>query len=179
MLIINTGIVVISWGVKIIPFYEAFVIGRILSGIVVGISWTTVPIFLKEISPPQYKGFVMGLSQQMITIGVGCWFSLGLTLPDAAPYNDKIDWSLVKDRHIVWRIFFIFPILVALIQLILFLTWFNLENPGFMTHNRNTEYDSFITKMIDMKKQNKINDSDGTIDDVRSIIKRRKWFLIL
>lgn len=174
MLMVNCATVIVSCLIKIIPVYEVFIIGRVLSGVITGIWSTTVPLFLKEIAPPKYRGFAMGLSQQMITVGVGACFSFGLLIPDVTQADGSIRWENAEDKQVLWRIFFIIPALVAVVQLLLLLFVFNLENPGYMCSNNNSSYDSFISKMIDMKSNGKINDSEGNITDISSIIRRRK-----
>ena len=91
----------------------------------------------------------MGLSQQMITVGVGVCFSFGLLIPDVTQADGSIRWENAEDKQVLWRIFFIIPALVAVVQLLLLLFVFNLENPGYMSSNLNSSYDSFISKMID------------------------------
>ncbi|KAK7441767.1 hypothetical protein VKT23_016430 [Stygiomarasmius scandens] len=51
--------------------YAMFVVGRILTGVAVGGLIGTVPIYQSEISPPESRGIIGGLSGYMIGVG-GC-----------------------------------------------------------------------------------------------------------
>jgi len=54
-------------------------IGRIIGGIAIGILSMTVPLYNTEIAPPKIRGFLVGLTQQMIGIGfiVANWVGYG------------------------------------------------------------------------------------------------------
>ncbi|KIK53974.1 hypothetical protein GYMLUDRAFT_921079 [Collybiopsis luxurians FD-317 M1] len=46
------------------------IVGRIVSGLAIGTLSMTVPLYNTELSPPKIRGFLVGLTQQMLGIGV-------------------------------------------------------------------------------------------------------------
>jgi MFS family permease len=44
-------------------------VGRILAGWAVGLMSMSVPVYQAELAHPKYRGFIIGLAQQMIGIG--------------------------------------------------------------------------------------------------------------
>lgn len=51
-------------------------VGRIITGWAVGIMSMAVPVYQSECSHPKYRGFIVGLAQQMIGVGyiVSTWY---------------------------------------------------------------------------------------------------------
>ncbi|TDL20783.1 sugar transporter [Rickenella mellea] len=49
--------------------FTTLIIGRIVGGIAIGCLSMTVPLYNTEIAPPKIRGFIVGLSQQMIGVG--------------------------------------------------------------------------------------------------------------
>ncbi|ETN39427.1 uncharacterized protein HMPREF1541_05650 [Cyphellophora europaea CBS 101466] len=79
-----------------------FLAGRAIAGIAVGAMVGTVPIYLSEISPPQHRGLIGGIS--------GCGISLGTMLSNwvgfacsYAPYGST-QWRLPLGIQIPWGI---------------------------------------------------------------------------
>ncbi|KAG5636756.1 hypothetical protein H0H81_006946 [Sphagnurus paluster] len=54
-------------------------VGRIIGGLAIGVLSMTVPLYNTEIAPPKTRGFLVGLTQQMIGIGfiVANWVGYG------------------------------------------------------------------------------------------------------
>ncbi|KAF8150613.1 general substrate transporter [Crassisporium funariophilum] len=54
-------------------------VGRIIGGLAIGILSMTVPLYNTEIAPPKIRGFLVGLTQQMLGIGfiVANWVGYG------------------------------------------------------------------------------------------------------
>ncbi|HKZ00567.1 MAG TPA: sugar porter family MFS transporter [Rhabdochlamydiaceae bacterium] len=49
---------------------EALVVGRVVTGIAVGIISLVAPLYLSEISPPHYRGAVVSMHQLLVTVGI-------------------------------------------------------------------------------------------------------------
>ncbi|KAF8896597.1 sugar transporter, partial [Infundibulicybe gibba] len=60
-------------------------VGRIIGGFAIGVLSMTVPLYNTEIAPPQIRGFLVGLTQQMIGIGfiVANWVGYGSQFIDS------------------------------------------------------------------------------------------------
>ena len=48
----------------------ALIAGRIVVGLAIGVSSYAVPLYISEISPPQYRGALVSLNQLLLTIGI-------------------------------------------------------------------------------------------------------------
>lgn len=60
-------------GILIVVTAESFstlLLGRFISGIAVGLSSMLVPLYISEISPPQWRGALVALNQLMVTLGI-------------------------------------------------------------------------------------------------------------
>jgi len=49
---------------------EMLIIGRVVIGLAIGVASYAVPLYISEISPPQYRGALVSLNQLLITIGI-------------------------------------------------------------------------------------------------------------
>ncbi|VDB92316.1 unnamed protein product [Peniophora sp. CBMAI 1063] len=61
------------------PNMACMLVGRIVGGMSIGLLSMSVPLYNTEISPPKIRGFIVGLSQQMLGIGfiVANWVGYG------------------------------------------------------------------------------------------------------
>ncbi|KAH6692139.1 general substrate transporter [Leptodontidium sp. MPI-SDFR-AT-0119] len=68
-------------------------VGRIFTGWAVGLLSMAVPVYNSECAAPKIRGFIVGLSQQMIGIGfiVSTWVGYG---SGTAPASSSIQWRL-------------------------------------------------------------------------------------
>ncbi|KIJ66726.1 hypothetical protein HYDPIDRAFT_108657 [Hydnomerulius pinastri MD-312] len=66
-------------------------VGRIVAGVAIGILSMTVPLYNTEIAPPKIRGFMVGLTQQMLGIGfiVANWVGYG-----CAFLGGDVSWRL-------------------------------------------------------------------------------------
>ncbi|EKM58415.1 uncharacterized protein PHACADRAFT_252717 [Phanerochaete carnosa HHB-10118-sp] len=81
------GAVIALWGCAMqsgANNFACMLIGRIVTGFAIGILSMTVPLYNTEIAPPKIRGFVVGLTQQMIGIGfiVANWVGYGCQFLD-------------------------------------------------------------------------------------------------
>lgn len=85
-------------------------VGRILAGWAVGLLSMSVPVYQAECAHPRSRGFIIGLSQQMIGIGfiVSTYVFLHLTSSDLVPRGrSNIDASIdgsVLDRFMLQKL---------------------------------------------------------------------------
>ncbi|GGJ82426.1 sugar porter family MFS transporter [Deinococcus aquiradiocola] len=49
---------------------ELLIVGRVIVGLAIGLSSFVVPLYISEISPPQYRGALVTANQLLITIGI-------------------------------------------------------------------------------------------------------------
>ncbi|KAH7907275.1 general substrate transporter [Hygrophoropsis aurantiaca] len=72
--------------------------GRIIGGVGIGILSMTVPLYNTEIAPPKIRGFMVGLTQQMLGIGfiVANWVGYG-----CAYLQGDISWRLPLGLQLV------------------------------------------------------------------------------
>src|SRR5207245_281408 len=52
------------------PSPAILIVSRIVLGIAIGLSSTTVPVYLSEVSPPQARGWIVSLFQLAVTAGI-------------------------------------------------------------------------------------------------------------
>lgn len=64
------------------PEYFAYLAGRILKGFSYGVISVIAPMFIYEISPLHYRGPLIAITQQSLTIGMLGTLLMGLTLPE-------------------------------------------------------------------------------------------------
>ncbi|TFK40034.1 sugar transporter [Crucibulum laeve] len=73
-------------------------VGRIVGGLAIGVLSMTVPLYNTEIAPPQIRGFLVGLTQQLLGIGfiVANWVGYGSQYIDS-----DISWRLPLGLQLV------------------------------------------------------------------------------
>ncbi|KAF8807060.1 hypothetical protein BYT27DRAFT_7242680 [Phlegmacium glaucopus] len=91
---IQIGCLFSLWGVAMQAGADnvaTLLIGRIVGGFAIGILSMTVPLYNTEIAPPKIRGFLVGLTQQMIGIGfiVANWVGYGSQF-----INSDISWRM-------------------------------------------------------------------------------------
>ncbi|EKM78126.1 hypothetical protein AGABI1DRAFT_114945 [Agaricus bisporus var. burnettii JB137-S8] len=91
---IQIGCVIAMWGCAMqagASNVATLLIGRIIGGISVGVLSMTVPLYNTEVAPPKIRGFLVGLTQEMIGIGfiVANWVGYGCQFIDS-----DVSWRL-------------------------------------------------------------------------------------
>jgi MFS family permease len=108
LLLIDTiGILVILLQMVELSFLY-LALGRLLLGVVLGLSTSIVPVFLNSISPPMISGKIGSLNQLFQVSGVTFAFLAGYLIDDEDP---KDEWR--------WRIFLAIPIIPFLLRIII------------------------------------------------------------
>lgn len=112
-------------GITILPHTSMFVIGRFMSGIMVGLLSSVSSTYMSEISPSEIRGKTGSFFQLLRMIGLTTSYVLGLALPEQTsdPMNN---W---------WRFMFGYPAILNAIQGLLFLFVFKYESPYWLIKN--------------------------------------------
>jgi SP family arabinose:H+ symporter-like MFS transporter len=112
-------------GITILPHTSTFVIGRFMSGIMVGLLSSISSTYMSEISPSEIRGKTGSFFQLLRMIGLTTAYVLGLGLPTDfdEPMND---W---------WRFMFAYPALLNIVQGMMFLFVFKYESPYWLIKN--------------------------------------------
>ncbi|KAI1796985.1 general substrate transporter [Ganoderma leucocontextum] len=79
---VQLGAAISLWGCAMQAGANSFatmLIGRIVAGFAIGVLSMTVPLYNTEIAPPKHRGFIVGITQQMLGIGfiVANWVGYG------------------------------------------------------------------------------------------------------
>ncbi|KAJ8521114.1 hypothetical protein ONZ45_g2150 [Pleurotus djamor] len=87
-LTIQVGTVFALWGCAMqagASNVATLMVGRIIAGVAIGILSMTVPLYNTEVAPPKIRGFLVGVTQQMIGIGfiVANWVGYGCQFIDS------------------------------------------------------------------------------------------------
>ncbi|KAI0164127.1 general substrate transporter [Xylariaceae sp. FL1272] len=74
--------------------YAMMIIGRIVSGVGVGLVSTSVPLYQSEVAPAGKRGKYVVLNHVGFVAGlaVGFWVGYGITFWDRTPWNDYFGW---------------------------------------------------------------------------------------
>ena len=121
MLIAANVIVIISSLVLMTKSYIVLIVGRILRGVAIGMINVSAPLFINEIARTKTKAQEIALFQFFMVLGMLYAYIMALFMPKGdfkRPYDEYCNH--VKDKYIPWRIIFMQPTVIALIQLSLF-----------------------------------------------------------
>lgn len=131
ILMLADSLIILSSIVTILPSTFTFASGRILSGFAVGMFSMQIPLYITEFSPSDISGKLGTLMMIFGCIGSLFAFSFALALPtenyDTDPMNE------------FWVLMFLFPGLMASIQLSLFILYFKNESPLWLLQKGRTE----------------------------------------
>jgi len=98
---IQIGCLLAMWGCAMqagAPNVATLLIGRIIGGLAIGVLSMTVPLYNTEVAPPKIRGFLVGLTQEMLGIGfiVANWVGYGSQFIDS-----DVSWRLPLGLQIV------------------------------------------------------------------------------
>ena len=111
--------------------FFALVGGRIIFGFGVGAMTVLTPLFISETSPIELAGPLGSLSQIMVTIGIMIAYILGFLVPIRYIKNEGDNLNPDRLTTKSWRIIFIIPAVISIIQTILLLAIFRYDTPKF------------------------------------------------
>lgn len=98
---IQIGSLFALWGCAMqagAPNVATLLVGRIIGGFAIGILSMTVPLYNTEVAPPKIRGFLVGLTQEMLGIGfiVANWVGYGCQF-----INSDVSWRLPLGLQLV------------------------------------------------------------------------------
>lgn len=134
--VIITGdiFIILSCWVLMVRTYPFLILGRALRGVAYGTFIFWVPLFISEISPRSYKAQFVSLLEIFQWIGVMACLLMGFFIPNfniPETESEEPYWHSVRNKTINWRIFFLFPVIPALIQMNLLLFVFKEDSPRY------------------------------------------------
>jgi len=109
--------------------FQMLVIGRLVWGVGLGISAIAAPVYIAEVSPRERRGSNSALHGVFIAVGIFCSITFGLPQdpPPSGP-DDPLNGLNVW----FWRLLLGFPILPAILQLILFTKVLPVDPPSLL-----------------------------------------------
>jgi len=125
-LIISDVIAVAACLISVDSSIFLIAMGRLLCGIYVGINWTIIPLYVREVSPPDLSGRSGAIFRIMFCAGILLTFilSLGFTLKEQ-------DGEVYAKADPLWKVIFLLPILFCAIRTIIFIFIIRLETPRY------------------------------------------------
>lgn len=119
-------------GCAIAPEQVSLIIYRLIGGLGVGVASMVAPLYIAEISIPQYRGRMVTLYQFAITIGIlAAYYSNALLLSLSQTFSDPgsfLHWVVVSE---VWRGMFGVEVIPAILFFILL--FFIPQSPRWLT----------------------------------------------
>ena len=119
--IIYDIIAIVGISIQMIANTYSMIVGRFIAGMGNGGFMVIVPLYIKEYTPIKYKGIGSSLFNIMFHLGLVTSFSLGMNISPI----DKADF-------VWWRVMFVTPSSVLIINLICLLTVFNKDTPVYL-----------------------------------------------
>lgn len=155
-------IIMIGAGITMIFSFYALVAGRLVLGYGLGAFTVIAPLFISETSPIEVAGSMGAINQFMVTFGIMVAYMFGFLAPfEFLKGVDPVDGNrnpAVYDTQ-AWRIVFIIPAFVAVIQSLLVLFVFRYDTPKFYKQNGQDEIVEKIDQLIYKEKGGEINQS--------------------
>lgn len=132
-------------------------LGRFISGLVLGVNSTAIPLYNIEMAPVKMKGTMSSISMVVLTFGV----MMGLSMSFFVPTGEGAENSGA------WRWLMAVPILINAVRLSVLLLVFKFETPFYLTLEGNTTearrvLEMIYTDNIDQHMQKVIKDKEAT-----------------
>ncbi len=108
-------------GLSLAPSVYWIIVGRFIVGFAIGVSSTTAPLYIAELSPRSMRGMLVTMNQLSITVGILASYLIGLVLSDVQG----------------WRLMFGVAALPAAFQFLIML--FFPESPRWLAMNNQQE----------------------------------------
>lgn len=109
--------------------FVALFLGRLISGLGLGVIAMTAPLYIAEISPRERRGANTAMHGILITVGILCSITFGI--PQSPPPSGPEE-PLEGLNSWYWRLLVGFPVLPALMQFILFSSVMPLDPPSYL-----------------------------------------------
>ena len=100
--------------------FHIFIIGRILCGVGCGFNYGIIPLYIREMSPPDISGKTGGAFKTLYCIGLIGSFSAAFALP-----------LMPEPSNNIWRFMFAIPAIISLIRLVLFAIFLQFDTPKY------------------------------------------------
>ena len=107
------------------------IVGRLLSGVSMGINSQIIPIYINELTPIEVSGTMGTFFQSFINVGILVSYIMGLGIPNEDS-NNKGNYDL-SDKW--WIFVFAFPIITSFFRVLMLLTVFNFDTPFSLLKN--------------------------------------------
>ena len=147
--------------------------GRLLVGWGCGAFTVIAPIMINEISPTSLSGMLGSIVQIQFTFGFLIAYAFGLLVP----YQTKSDGTENLEIYTsgIWKLIFVFPGIVALLQILLLLTIYKDDTPTYYRQKEDNEkFSSTLLKIyVEYDTENKLykskEGSESDLEDTSSI----------
>jgi sugar porter (SP) family MFS transporter len=116
--------------------FQTLLVGRIVSGLGLGMCAIAAPLYIAEVSPRERRGIHCAMHGVGITVGILAASSFGL--PQGAPPSGPSQTVEGLDAW-YWRFLLGFQILPALVQAVLFLRVLPIDPPSFLVQRGRVE----------------------------------------
>lgn len=161
-LFIVNFVIMAGAGITMIFSFYALIIGRILLGFGVGSFTVIAPLFISETSPAQVAGSMGAINQFMVTAGIMVAYIMGFMAPfeylkGVDPLPENRNESVYTTQS--WRIIFIIPAAIAVLQSLLVLFVFRYDTPKYYRQNEKHKEVEAVEALIYKEKQTEINRS--------------------
>jgi MFS family permease len=166
-LLITNLIVCVGTGITMIFSFYALIIGRIIFGFGCGVYTVIVPLFISETSPPSVAGVMGAISQFNVTGGIMIAYLLGYIAPLRYTKNGGVETNEDVFTTNAWRIVFIFPAGVAIIQSLLVLLVFRYDTPKYYRQKGQDELEQKVYQAIYKSRDSEINKSVNESPQIR------------
>ena len=113
----------IGTGITMIFNFYSLALGRFIMGVAAGAFTSISPLYITEIAPTSISGTLGTLNQFMASFGVMIANSLAFMVP----YKE----NLTDSNFEIWRVVFVFPAIISILQLLLLLFVFRLDTPKY------------------------------------------------
>lgn len=132
--------------------------GRLICGFVAGINWTIIPLYVREISPPDLSGRSGAFFRIMFCAGMVLTFILALFLENPPTAADNM-----------WRVIFLVPILFCIIRVVIFILSVQMDTPRY--YMARDDEDNALLALAQIYKQEQVESiyrRENRFEDVRS-----------
>jgi len=161
LLIIADIIGIFGVTLTVIPNLPAMITGRLIVGLAAGIMTVVIPLYLTEISPPNYRGQIITGAIALNSLGTLFAYLGGLLMP---LIKEK------KESDATWRILLGISAVPPILNLLLFAFFFKRETPYFYLVKGKTEETKEALELIYKKDDinEKFNEVKQEVDYLSS-----------
>lgn len=146
LIMLVNGLLTISIGVCMVENMYVIFVGRFLWGLTQGAFPVICAKYNNEICPVEFKGPFGAISQLMLTFGVMLPSSMALAIPSPPSPEDRNTFVVAQ----YWRLIWLTPVFVAIVQVCLMKLVFNHETPVFLHQKgRDRELEQVLGKFYE------------------------------